>query len=540
VASRGDGGNYGAQPAQGESRSLLGTLRRRGLVVVLVTLLTGAAAAAIAYVQRDRYESRAKLVFRQTIGAELNAIGLLPASLDADNLANSNVELVDSRRVAAAAARDLRRRGVDVSVDDLQRDIKVSNKKDNDVVEVVARADSARRAGTLADVYAKTAQRIAEDDQKRLAAQALRSVKRRLRQLPRRKRDVGVGARLAGEAERLELLTDVGVGSPEIIDPGYVPTRKSGIPLKTIGLGLLFGLALGLGFALLREQADRRLHRREDISAAFQAPVLTTVPRDRSLKRHEPFPDLPPRVAEAFRMLQVNLHYGEGQRLRVVLVTSARRQEGKTTVAWNLASAAASAGFSVALVEADLRRPILAQRYGLAPQPGLAETLRREVSLSESLQPVVSPGDPLSNGGAGLLYVLVAGQPPPNPWALTQSIFMDQVLQTLRTDHDLVVVDAPPVPYVPDAVSLLRRVDGVIVSASVGSTRGPDAARLRDQLEALDTRIVGVVANRGSAADGYYAYSPPGPPTSPTATLAEVPVGAPQETTRTGPSVSRR
>jgi polysaccharide biosynthesis transport protein len=541
VASWGDVGNYGGQGAAGESRSLLGTLRRRGLVVVLVTLLTGMAAAAIAYIQRDHYQSTAKLDFHQTISPELNAIGLLPSSLDAKNLANSNLEFVNSHRVAAAASRELRRRGLDLSVDDVQRDVTVSNKKDSDVVQIVARADSARRAGTLAEVYAKSAQRLAEIDDKRLAAQALSSVQRRLARLSPSQRALGVGPRLAGEAERLQLITDVGAGSPDIIEPGYVPTQKHGIPLKTIVLGLLFGLALGLGFALLREQADRRLHRREDVSAAFQAPVLTTVPNDRSLKRQEPFHDLPPTVAEAFRMLQVNLQYGDGQPLRVVLVTSARPREGKTTVAWNLASAAASAGFSVALVEADLRRPVLAERYGLEPQPGLAEAVRREVSLSAAVQPVFSPGEAASNGGAGVLHVLVAGQPPPNPWALTQSVYMDQVLQTLRTDHGLVVVDAPPVPYVPDAVSLLHRVDGVIVTASVGSTRGPDATRLRDQLEALDTRIVGVVANRGSAADGYYAYSPSvwtgwqgGPP-------AEAPVGASaEETTFTGRFVARR
>ena len=66
----------------------------------------------------------------------------------------------------------------------------------------------------------------------------------------------------------------------------------------------------GVALALLRDQSDRRLHRAEDVSGAFDAPVVTTVPRHRKLKRHAPFEDLPPEVAEAFRMLQVNLRYG--------------------------------------------------------------------------------------------------------------------------------------------------------------------------------------------------------------------------------------
>ena len=84
-----------------------------------------------------------------------------------------------------------------------------------------------------------------------------------------------------------------------------------------------------------------------------------------------------------------------------------------------------------------------------------------------------------------------------------QSSVMARVLDVLRKDHDLVVVDTPPIPHVADAISLLRHVDGVLVTASVNSTRGPDASRLRDQLQALDARVLGVVANGGSALSGY-------------------------------------
>ena len=129
-------------------------------------------------------------------------------------------------------------------------------------------------------------------------------------------------------------------------------------------LGPLFGLLLGVGLALVREQSDRKLRRTEQVTAAFDAPVLTTVPRSRALKRNKPFADLPPQVAEAFRMLQMNLRFARDEPVRSVLVTSAKTGEGKTTVSWNLAAAAASGGLSVALVEADLRRPSLAERYG--------------------------------------------------------------------------------------------------------------------------------------------------------------------------------
>jgi capsular exopolysaccharide synthesis family protein len=245
--------------------------------------------------------------------------------------------------------------------------------------------------------------------------------------------------------------------------------------------------------------------------------VLTTVPRHRALKRHVPFGDLPPEVAEAFRMLQMNLQYSRNDPVRSVLVTSARSREGKTTVAWNLASAATSSGLAVALVEADMRRPSLADRYDLERVPGLAEVLSGDVSVAEALQAVL----PLSreadgNGYFRRLDVLVAGSPPPDPWALMQSPAMERLLEELKRHHDLVVLDTPPIPHVADAISLLRRVDGVLVTASVNSTRDPEARRLRDHLQTLDARILGVVANGGSAAAGY-AYAASSAPAASTA-----------------------
>jgi polysaccharide biosynthesis transport protein len=237
--------------------------------------------------------------------------------------------------------------------------------------------------------------------------------------------------------------------------------------------------------------------------------VLTTVPRNRALKRHKPFADLPPEVAEAFRMLQVNLRFARDQPVRRVMVTSARTGEGKTTISWNLAAAAAAGGLSVALVEADLRRPSLADRYGLESAPGLTEALQGEVSISAALQTILPMADsPPRVAHPRPLHIIVAGQPAANPSALMQSSIMARVLDVLSRDHDLVVIDTPPIPHVADAISLIRHVDGVLIAASVNSTRGPEAARLRDQLQGLDANAIGVVANGGSAMSGYAAYAP--------------------------------
>jgi capsular exopolysaccharide synthesis family protein len=187
------------------------------------------------------------------------------------------------------------------------------------------------------------------------------------------------------------------------------------------------------------------------------------------------------------------------------MVTSARTGDGKTTVSWNLAAAAASAGISVALVEADLRRPSMAERYGLDHGPGLSDVLQGDFSIVEATQPQAP--SPQLVGHPRSLDILVAGSPASNPWALIQSSVMARVLDVLKRDHDLVVIDTPPVPHVSDAISLLHHVDGALITVAVGSTRMQDANRLRDQLIGLDANVLGIVANGGSAMSGYAAYA---------------------------------
>jgi capsular exopolysaccharide synthesis family protein len=508
LASTENSTQYGLEPATREHVSLLGVLRRRAWIIVLVTLLAGGAAAAFAYATRNTYDSTAKLLFRQSIGAELNALGLLPGTYDSDNLALDNVEVVGSRHVADATAQRLKALGEDVDGEDVADDVTVKLAKNSDVVDVTAKATDRRDAARLATIYAEEASKIANESEQQQAARVLDNLQRQYDALPEVQKDLPRGRKLQEHIQRTTTIADVGVGSPRIIQSGVLPTSRSGNPIETILLGVLFGMLLGGGLALVREQSDRKLRRTGQVTAAFEAPVLTTVPRSRALKRNKPFPDLPPQIAEAFRMLQMNLRFARDEPVRSVLVTSARTGEGKTTVAWNLAAAAASGGLSVALVEADLRRPSLASRYDLEAAPGLAEALQGEVSISaatQTIQPMPGTANPV--GHPRPLDVIVAGQPAPNPWALMQSSVMVRLLDVLRKDHDIVVIDTPPIPHVADAISLVRHVDGVLVTASVNSTRGPEASRLRDQLQGLDANVLGVVANGGSALSGYTAYA---------------------------------
>jgi polysaccharide biosynthesis transport protein len=503
--------NYASEPPAREADSLLAVLRRRALIIVVTTLLVGAAAAAFSYATQNKYKTTAQLLFDQSIGPQLNALGLLPPTPVASQEAQDAVAVVGSRRVAEATARKL---GNGATADGVQADVTVSGVKNSDVVAVDATSSSAKRAYLLANTYAQSAVQVAALDQEAQSRRLLASLTSQYNSIQPlfERRNSYLGRALSARIPAVRALAEAGTGSPRVIQAAYVPSHKSGAILQTTLLGLLFGLVLGAGFALLREQADRRLRRAEDVGAAFEAPVLATVPKSRALKRQVPFSELPLSVVDSFRLLQTNLRYGHGEPVRSVLVTSSRSGEGKTTIAWNLASVAASARLSVVLIEADLRGASLASRHDLRPFPGLADVLEGAVSVTDAIQHVsLSPDAEKENGRGTTLDVLVAGSRPPNPSALMQSTYMGELLDWFRKQYDLVVVDTTPIAQVADAIALLRHVDGVLVAASVNSTRGPEAQRLREQLAGLDARIFGVVANGGSAASGYATYAPSQP-----------------------------
>jgi succinoglycan biosynthesis transport protein ExoP len=491
---------------------------------VLTTILVGGAAAAFAYVTRNTYQTTAQLLFDQTIGTELNALGLIPPTPSTTNLPADDAAAVASRRVAALTAHNL---GRGTTVTSVQNDVSVPAPKTGDVVDILATASSPRRSAQLANAYAAAAITIARTDQARRTAAIVGGLQAQLAKVTRQDPNCArwstpsTNARISGcegamqqvvaginnEIARVAALGASGQAVPHVIQAGYPPTHKSSNLVQTVALGTLFGLLLGVGLALLREQTDRRLRHAGEVSAAFEAPVLATVPNNRALARRAPFSSLPPEVSEAFLMVQAHLRYGRADPIRSVLVTSSRGQQGKTTIAWNLACAAASSGLTVMLVDADLRRSSLAAEYDLQPFPGLGEVLRGDVAAAHATQrvPLESP-DGQPNGHGGALTVLVAGFPPPDPSALVQSEQMAALLSSLTLAYDLVIVDTPPIARVSDAISLLSRVDGVIIAASVNSTRGPEAARLRDQLQAFDASVVGVVANGGSTPTGGYSY----------------------------------
>jgi Mrp family chromosome partitioning ATPase len=167
----------------------------------------------------------------------------------------------------------------------------------------------------------------------------------------------------------------------------------------------------------------------------------------------------------------------------------------------------------VLLLEADLRRPTLAQQLDLKPGPGVSDVLLGAVSLSEATQVIHLHHSPPDDPGERLLDVAVAGaEPPSNPGELIESEAMQDLLEHASSSYDLVVIDTPPLIPVSDAFPLLGEVDGVIVVGRVGRSRRDVLERLHEILIDAGAPLLGVIANgvkvRRRSSDGYAPAEP--------------------------------
>ena len=275
----------------------------------------------------------------------------------------------------------------------------------------------------------------------------------------------------------------------EIVDNATLSTSPvSPRPMRNLGLGFVLGLLLGVGLAVARELLDNTLNTSEDVADITTAPIIGRITADSGAVRQPVGAALAAATswAEAFRVLRTNMQYIEvDHEQRVFVVTSSLPQEGKSTTAVNLGVTLALTHQRVALVECDLRRPMIAKRLGLDGAVGTTSVLIGKVGVREAMQ---------SYGDTGL-QVLACGPIPPNPSELLQSRAMETLLAQLRAEYDVVLLDAPPLLPVTDAALLTAQADGALVVVRHGKTTHDQLAHAIERLEAVDARALGVVLN---------------------------------------------
>lgn len=305
-----------------------------------------------------------------------------------------------------------------------------------------------------------------------------------------------------------------------VVDVARIPTGpiKPNVP-RNIQFGLLLGLACGIGLAFTLESLDTSIRTIEEISAVSTLPTLGTIPIQGSLngslrKRLKTasvelestesalITYTRPRseAAEAYRSLRTSILLSSyGAPPKVILVTSAVPQEGKTTVSANSALVLAQRGGRVLLVDADLRRPGIDRIFGFRSPAGLS-TL---ISGAQKFEEVAIPFADCPN-----LTILPAGPIPPQPAELLGSSVMKDYIARWRDEFDHVVIDSPPCLSVTDPVVLSPEADRVILVARSGRTTKIVLRRACDLLTQVNARVMGIVLNglNTRSTEGYYYY----------------------------------
>lgn len=358
------------------------------------------------------------------------------------------------------------------------------------------------------------------------------------------KRDVDSNRRLyemmlqrVKEASLVAAMRDSNVLVVDRARPPVLPYRPS-LPMNS-AIGLCSGVLLGLGFVLLRERIDRRISAPGDAQVYLDLPELGVIPLDEIAVRRQIPNGLNPRslmpvlprskaecpelatwkrkpslVAECARttLTSILLPNDNGERPRVIVITSPSPGEGKTTVACNLSIAVAEIGRKVLLMDGDLRRPRLHKVFGVGNNWGLSDLLRGDGPLEN-----VPIAHLVRQTEVSALYLLPGGNCGVTPSNLFYSPRMSLLLKRLRAEFDMVLIDAPPMIHLADARVLGHLADGAVLVIRAGQTTTESALFACQRFAEDGTRVLGAILNswdprtRGSYGyGGYHDYRVPG------------------------------
>jgi capsular exopolysaccharide synthesis family protein len=294
------------------------------------------------------------------------------------------------------------------------------------------------------------------------------------------------------------------VGVEIIAEPKLADGPVSPQPVRNVGLAVALGLIVGVGAAALRESLDTTIRSPEVLHEATSAPVLSAIPFDGKAEKAPLITEgsAQSKRAEAMRQLRTNLQFVNVDRpLRSLVVSSAVPGEGKSTTVCNLGIAFAEAGKKVLLIDADLRRPKIAEYLGLEGAVGLTNVLAGQANVRDVVQP----------WGASGMWVLPSGYVPPNPSELLGSGNMADLLSALGSAFDVVIIDTPPLLPVTDAAVMATAADGCLLVSRHAKTTNSQAASAAAALAAVGAKLHGCVLNmspaKGDSAYAYYSYT---------------------------------
>ncbi|MEG4441904.1 polysaccharide biosynthesis tyrosine autokinase [Microcoleus sp. AT9_B5] len=328
-----------------------------------------------------------------------------------------------------------------------------------------------------------------------------------------------------------------------LINPPEIPLDKYGYPItatvkqtkKQLALAVILSSLLGIAVGLLVEVLNTVFHTPESLRIATRLPILGAIPFTKKVKRRPParqrkltsarsnsqvevvepgearhtgsmsggpsiLSDLDYQFLEAFRSLYTNIHLlSAGTAIRSLSVGSALAGDGKSTVALHLAATAAAVGQRVLLVDADLRCPQLHAKLGLPNVRGLGDAISTDLSLNDAIQRAPNQEN---------LFVLTAGQIPPDPIKLLSSKKMQYLMEQFQAFFDLVIYDTPPLAGLADTHLIAAHTDATIMVVQMGQTDRSQVRKVLEELKISGASVLGIVANGCKNTDRSYRQRP--------------------------------
>ncbi|MGG7464743.1 polysaccharide biosynthesis tyrosine autokinase [Plantibacter sp. YIM 135347] len=445
-----------------ELRDYLRVLRKYWILIAALTLLGVGSAATYSLLQTPTYSSSAKVFV--SIQSSDNVQELAQGNTFTQQRVKTYADLVNTPIVLLPVVATL---DLNKTADELSKQITASAPLDTTLIEIIATDTDPVRAADIANTAAES---------------------------------------LTGVVADIETPDNGGASPVKLtrVQEAGVPTKpvSPNVPLN-LALGLLVGLVLGVAFAVLRETLDTRIRNERDIEVVTELPIMGGIAFDPKAKQRPLIVQADPKSprSESFRSLRTNLQFLDvSDQPRSYVVTSSIQSEGKSTTAANLAIALTDAGHSVLLIDADLRRPKLADYFDIEGAVGLSDVLIRRATLEDTIQ----------SWGRGKLSLLPAGAIPPNPSELLGSAIMQKLITGLEQQFDYVLIDAPPLLPVTDAALLARHTGGALLVVAAGRTHKNQLKGAIESLAHVNASVAGLVMTmvptKGPDAYGYARY----------------------------------
>jgi Mrp family chromosome partitioning ATPase/LPS O-antigen subunit length determinant protein (WzzB/FepE family) len=487
-------------------------LRENALLIAIFTVVFAAAGFLYSAAQKKVYQATASLLV-QDPATELTSTA--STTMTPAQLASAEAARVTRQTVAQRVKTLL---GTSMTTTALGAAISTYVDPSSSLLLVTASADSPTLAANIANAFAREDAAVSTSETRAAFNTEAQAMQRQLSQL--------TSGSSNNSLARIDLIQRLGniqalatAAKPVSVDslataPGGPSSPNT---LRNTGILALLGLLVGIGVADLRRSRDHRFRDPTEIEDRLGMPLLGHVSQSALGHGGEAngHGEILPADLESVRILRQNLHFLDvDDGISSIVVTSALAEEGKSTVAALLAQASAAAGSMTLLIECDLRRPVLADRMGLAHAPGLADYLAgraqpRDILQSVSANPLVTPyqrnGNSEASGAAPLVCITAGSQPRP-PELLGSEKFRT-FLNEVSAVYDAIILDTGPLLPVVDTLELVPLVDCVLLCVRTGKTTSEQANAAVAALRLIPNRPTGLVATGVTPrTDPYYTY----------------------------------